>query len=303
MERAQRLASFWSWLPAFRAVAETQHLPTAARVAHVTPSSLSRSIRLLEEELGVPLFDRVGRSIELNEAGRVFLDAVRDAMRLVDDGLAIIGGGELLGPVHISVPGPFAPIFVLPAMETLGDEHPDLVPHLSSVPDGQLAARLLAGVIDVALTDDPSPSKAITVEVMGRLTHSVYCGPSHPLRHAPGPTRAQVLAHPFVAPPADERGRPADAWRTSWKRRIGLSVDQMQAAVEACSTGRLLCALPDVVARRYGLTEVPFDRLPSTTLHLAYRRPLPLTGRMEVVLQTLRSRAAAVLSQKPSDPG
>ena len=52
MDKVQRLHRFWSWLPAFSAVAETQHLPSAALKLHVSPSALSRTIRLLEDDLG-----------------------------------------------------------------------------------------------------------------------------------------------------------------------------------------------------------------------------------------------------------
>ena len=51
MERMRRLTTLWSWLPGFRAVAETQHLPTASKQLHVGASALSRTIRLLEEAL------------------------------------------------------------------------------------------------------------------------------------------------------------------------------------------------------------------------------------------------------------
>ena len=81
MERVRRLARFWNWLPAFRVTAETAHLPTASEALHISPSALSRTIRLLEEDVGQPLFDRVGRNIALNAAGQRLLAAVRDAMR------------------------------------------------------------------------------------------------------------------------------------------------------------------------------------------------------------------------------
>ena len=48
-ELASLVERIWNWLPAFRAVAETEHLPTASDLLHVTPSALSRTIRLLEQ--------------------------------------------------------------------------------------------------------------------------------------------------------------------------------------------------------------------------------------------------------------
>ena len=51
MEHLRRLYRVWNWLPAFRAVAETEHLPTASEMLGLTPSALSRAIKQLEDEL------------------------------------------------------------------------------------------------------------------------------------------------------------------------------------------------------------------------------------------------------------
>lgn len=57
----------------FRVVARTEHMTRAAEELNVTQPSLSRSIIRLEQELGVPLFDRQGRGLRLNDFGRAFL--------------------------------------------------------------------------------------------------------------------------------------------------------------------------------------------------------------------------------------
>ncbi|MCA1664687.1 MAG: LysR family transcriptional regulator, partial [Myxococcales bacterium] len=92
MQRIVRLNQIWSWLPAFRAVAETEHVHEAALALHVTPSTLSRAIHLLEDDLGCALFRRVGRSLELTDDGRALLQALRDAMRGLDDALVAVTG-------------------------------------------------------------------------------------------------------------------------------------------------------------------------------------------------------------------
>ena len=57
----------------FVAVAEREHLTRAATALRLTPSAVSSAIKALENYYGVPLFNRVGRHIELTEAGRLFL--------------------------------------------------------------------------------------------------------------------------------------------------------------------------------------------------------------------------------------
>lgn len=57
----------------FLAVADTAHFTEAARRLHVTQPTLSHQIRQLEDRLGLPLFDRCGRGVQLTEAGRALL--------------------------------------------------------------------------------------------------------------------------------------------------------------------------------------------------------------------------------------
>src|SRR5688572_16914551 len=66
-----RLSPLWNWLPAFRAVAETENVHEASRYLHVTPSAVSRAVKLLESEVGVALFNRSGRNVRLTREGRV----------------------------------------------------------------------------------------------------------------------------------------------------------------------------------------------------------------------------------------
>lgn len=302
MERAQRLTTFWNWLPVFRAVAETQHLPTASSLLHLTPSTLSRTIRVLEEDVGRTLFDRVGRQLELNAAGRVMLGAVRDAMRLVDEALATVSGGQLMGTVHVAVSGPFAPSFVLPAFEALAEEHPELLPHVRAASAPSLNGMLLKGQLDLAVTDDVVPHEELAVSALGTITHGVYCSSEHPL-HGASPDVDEVLTHRFVTPPLDDRGRPVDAWPRELRRKVGLRVDQMQVAVDACATGRYLAALPDLVGQRSSLHRLPFTELPATTLYLVHRESLALQGKTEVTAAAIRAAVEAVLDDDDAPRG
>ena len=61
----------------FVGVAEREHMTRAAEALGVTQSAASAAIATLEARHDVPLFNRVGRGIELTEAGRMFLDEAR----------------------------------------------------------------------------------------------------------------------------------------------------------------------------------------------------------------------------------
>src|SRR5579863_3598802 len=60
----------------FQLAATYEHFTRAAEIAHVAQPALSRQMRDLEAELGLPLFDRVGRGVKLTAAGRAILPRV-----------------------------------------------------------------------------------------------------------------------------------------------------------------------------------------------------------------------------------
>nr|MBA3454712.1 LysR family transcriptional regulator [Deltaproteobacteria bacterium] len=119
MQFVQRIRNVWPWLPAFRAVAETEHLPTAAHELGIVPSALSRTVKLLEDELGISLFDRTGKALVLNEAGRTLLAAVRTAMRLLDEAVAAATSDQPRGTVTAMACGDLADAILVPACAVL----------------------------------------------------------------------------------------------------------------------------------------------------------------------------------------
>lgn len=288
MEHVRTLQRFWNWLPAFRAVAETPHLPTASGRIFVTPSALSRTIRLLEEEVGQPLFVRQGRSLELAPGGQVLLTAVRDAMRRVHEGLLEVQAVRHRGPIHISVAGPLAPSLVLPALQQLASDYPRLVPHIHSVTGGAAVNEgLRRGALDIALTEDPLLDPELHLERILTVTHQVYAAPSHPIWSRED--REQALAEAsFAAPVADEDGQTPDAWPLERPRQVALRVTQMQVAIEAVLTGGYVAVLPELVARRFALRSLEVEGIEPTALYMVHRPSLVEQGRTEVVVEALR---------------
>lgn len=286
MERVRRLQQLWNWLPAFRAVAETEHLPTAAERLFVTPPALSRSIRQLEDDLGRPLFDRVGRRIRLNAEGRVLLGAVRDAMRRLDDAIGTVTGQALAGPLRIAAPMPFLSLLVLPVCRRLSAEHPDLIPHLSSV-DAEAGNRLLlAGQLDLLLVDDPVPHSKLVLERLTDLRYGVYCGVTHPLAGTRTLTHADLRPHMFAAPPGG-----LDHWPPGLERTVGMVLSHLQIGVEVCAEGRYLTVLPDLIANHHPASDrlhrLDFDFRGDTALYAARRTQLVDGGVVELTLGML----------------
>lgn len=297
MERLRRVSSLWSWLPAFRAVAETQHLPTASAQLHVSASALSRTIRLLEEDVGRRLFLRNGRRIELNEAGQRLLVAVRNAMRMMHEGLLALEGTELAGPVHVATAGLVTTAYVLPGLRRLRQEHPELVPHVREHDDREVAALLLRGELDVAFVTRPVVHAQLVKLHLGTAPSGIYCGPGHPLHGVHDVGLPQVLAHAFVAVAPDDRGLSLEHWPPALDRRVSLVVSQLATGLEVCAAGELLAVLPDRVASSalHGarLQRLPLDVIPATDLFAVHRTTLAEGGRAEAVTRAVAQSLAS----------
>jgi DNA-binding transcriptional LysR family regulator len=139
----------------FVAVASDEHLGKAAHRLHVSTSPLSRQIRQLEEEVGVALFQRVGRGLRLTYAGNVFLRQAREILAGVERAIALAqsaglneGGDLSIGfvdtPMHADLLAEIIPRF----RERHGSVGVRLLPMLAE----ELWAALRARHIDVALT-------------------------------------------------------------------------------------------------------------------------------------------------------
>lgn len=286
MERLRRLTTLWNWLPAFRAVAETQHLPAASKQLHVSPSALSRTIRLLEEDVGQPLFNRVGRGIELNATGHRLLSAVRDSMRLVDEALGAMAAKQFVGAVKIASFEPLTTRYVLPALARLQAQHPELLPHLFTTPSELHNTALLQGRLDLALAIDPRPHDDITTHKLKALTCSIYVGAGHPL-HGTTPTRDEILEHRFVAP-EDTDGLRRDGWPADVRRTVALHAD-LGTALEVVRSGAYVGILPDELAAPYPELSALQRGVSEVVVYALLRKSLGFEGRAEAVISAVES--------------
>jgi len=115
-------------LSAFRAVGELQNLRAAAEVLHLTHSAVSQQIRGLEEQLGFDLFERRGRRVMLNPAGKAFLRSVQGALTQLDEGVqaAAAAASGTAQRLRVTVLPSFAQRWLLPRMRSWRERHPDI---------------------------------------------------------------------------------------------------------------------------------------------------------------------------------
>jgi len=88
----------------FRTVARMEHMTKAAQELRIAQPALSKTISRLEEDVGVPLFDRQGGRIRLNVFGKTFLDKVEKALALLEEGRKEVSelAGLDLGSIHLA---------------------------------------------------------------------------------------------------------------------------------------------------------------------------------------------------------
>lgn len=287
MHRFRRLSQIWNWLPAFRVVAESEHLPTAAKALGVSPPALSRAIGLLEDRVGAELFSRHRRRLTLNDAGRELLDAVRLAMRGVDDGWDRATDAAPSGPVTVAIDSGAAGLLLPPALAALATQFPEVVPHIVGGPERGLEAALLDGRIDLALTEQTITSPRLRNERLRAIPVHLYCADSSPLARARRPSRATILKHPFVAPGRAQ----SDSWPSATPRQIGVVTDSVTWAVALCASGAWIAALPESVETlpHHGLKRLEARvALRPLTIRLVTRRPASPAQNLEKIVEVVR---------------
>lgn len=141
----------------FLSLAETLHFGRASDACHVSPSTLSRSIRQLEESLGATLFERDNRHVELTAQGRRFQEYAREALEqwetirhaLLEESQAL--SGEI--SIYCSVTASYS--FLYELLSDFRARHPRIEIKLHTGDPAESMARVLAGEEDMAITPRP----------------------------------------------------------------------------------------------------------------------------------------------------
>ncbi len=276
MKNVQRLRSLWDYLPAFRAVAESEHLPTASRMLAVSPPALSRSIHLLEERLGHSLFERIGARLRLNPSGQTFLASLRVAMRTLDDGVAEVldGAAHPSGDVGVAFPPEAGPL-VARWIAELAARAPHLILR-QRAPTTSTAIALRRGAIDFALASIPPEDGTLETFAAGPLRWKLWRGR--------GSRR--------IAPPWPVIATPTTPWPDGLARSVVAELAELHAVASAVAERRgVVALLPEGHAAAHGLIAVG-RTIATTNLHVIYRKPVGAHARTEVALAALRSAIA-----------
>ncbi len=194
-------------------LATTGSFSKSAQALHLTQPALSRSIRALEEELGVPLIDRVGRRNELTPFGQGVLQRARqlmlDADELQDSGRQMnqAQGGELRVGMGS---GPGA-MLMTPLLMHMATQHPKVRVVVARGHTDLLLQALRARSLDALVVDALSlePAPDLKLDTVREMRGVFMCRPGHPLtRKRQGVRFADVQRYPVASTPlSDEVAR------------------------------------------------------------------------------------------------
>ena len=203
----------------FVALAETLSFTRAAERVHVTQSTLSHQIRQLEDEVGRPLFERIGKRVLLTEAGETFLGYAARALREVDQGLGDLmrAPGELSGEVRIGATGTFNMGFVPECLATFMHKHPTVKVIVDELAADAIAQKLLDGSLDLGIGYQPPDPAHLWFEPLYTEEMVLVVGLQHPLAQRKRVRMAELHRQRMVLLPASfaTRGLLDDCFRAS----------------------------------------------------------------------------------------
>jgi LysR family glycine cleavage system transcriptional activator len=183
-------------LRVFDAAARHLSFSAAAEELHLTPSAVSHRLRALETQLGVRLFNRGHRKVELSTEGAIYHQAVRDALEQIDLATRRIVQRQANAPLTLSLAPAFAVRWLLPRLARFNARHPDIDVRFTST---NSLTTFNADEIDMAVRYGRGDWPGLTAEMIMELDSLPVCSPAllagaPPLR-LPSDLRAHTLIH------------------------------------------------------------------------------------------------------------
>jgi DNA-binding transcriptional LysR family regulator len=156
----------------------------AAKALHRSQPAISRRIALLEQELGVPLFERAAGRTILSDAGRVMVPYAERAVAATQDALNAVQSlaRQMSGPVSLAVVGTLAGGRLSAILKRFSDEYPDVDLTLQTATSGEVGDLIRRCEATIGLRyDRGDTSRDLDCELLFAEPLRVVCAPSHRL--------------------------------------------------------------------------------------------------------------------------
>jgi len=166
----------------FQTVANLQHMTKAAQLLQVAQPALSVSISRLEEDIGVPLFNRTGRNIVLNDYGKFFLKRVTSALNELEAGCQEITDLSDSEAGSIAVAASFISKQFCNIVATFAKLYPKAIFRITQTTDEKAKLRLLeSGDVDMIVTLKLIEQPGIAYEPLAEKDIFLAVAPTHKL--------------------------------------------------------------------------------------------------------------------------
>jgi DNA-binding transcriptional LysR family regulator len=237
-------------LLAFEAVARGGSFSRAADELFLTQPAVSKRVAALEEELHVSLFDRIGRSIVLTEAGRALLPHARRVLGELEAGRQAVSDlrGTVGGRLRIGTSHHVGLHHLPPILRRFTASYPDVELDLHFMDSEQACDAVDAGEIELAVVTLPhAPSRSLETETLWADPLAILAAPDHPLAGRPETDLRTLVAWPAVLPTANTFTRRivADALRPhGLQLRVALETNYLETIKVMVSVGLGWSVLP-----------------------------------------------------------
>ncbi|MFI8966248.1 LysR family transcriptional regulator [Streptomyces sp. NPDC053493] len=252
-------------LEAFLTLAEELHFGRTAERLRVSTARVSQTIAKLERRIGVPLFHRTSRRVELSATGRRLYEETRPAWDRITDAVAraVEAGRGLTGLLRVAFTGPAAGQLLVGAAQAFRERHPECAVEIREARPAEVVPWLRDGEADLALTGLPMREQGLVAgPVLVREARMLAVPAEHPFARRATVSvedlaRVTVLRMPETLPRSlreDRAPSRTPAGRPVTHGPSATTVDEMLTLVGAgegvCTVGahtRRYHARPDVV--------------------------------------------------------
>ncbi|WP_426452676.1 LysR family transcriptional regulator [Paenibacillus sp. S-38] len=183
------------WYRIFLHTARQLNLTKAAQELHITQPSVSYALKQLEEALGLTLFHRLPKGVELTEEGRALLGYVEQSFAVLDSAQKHLQNLKQLseGEIRIGASDSLIKHLLLPQLNAFHKDYPGIRIRLSHGRTPDITRRLKEGEIDCALVHMPMDDPQLNIRTLAVLEDCFVVGEAYQA-HAERPLTAKELA-------------------------------------------------------------------------------------------------------------
>jgi DNA-binding transcriptional LysR family regulator len=239
----------------FVAVAERLNFSRAAEELHVAQPAISQQIRALEQELGMQLFDRVGKRVSLTEAGQALLPHARQILAAVEVAQdEVRERGDLLrGTASLGAPPTVSTRLLPDVLTRFKRQYPGLEVTLREAGTESLLQLVEAGKLDLAIVADDVLPPVVEGQPFLEESYVLAVSAQHPLSRRRTVLMAELSSEAFILFPEGYRLREVTLTacrQAGFEPKVALDGGGIQSALEFVAAGLGVAIMPQLALGR-----------------------------------------------------